>query len=227
MSALAAISATSVVTIFGAAFTAIAALATVVAVIYARKTVAEAHAARQDSHSAHEAEMEQLKRAREAAAGQHEEQIRELQFAAAAAYSGHEEQMRQRDAVFRHDLTVRRLSQMQRVAEVLFALIGAARAETVQPSQRYDFGNGRALGATPIPALQTRLRIEARILTALGGPNLADVIPGNERDDDRAGVQRLWTDGLMALQSIEGKIESEEALRLGYMPDAASSSAPS
>jgi hypothetical protein len=148
---------------------------------------------------------------------QHKEQISELQFAAAAAYSGHEEQMRQQEAVFQHDLTVRRLGQMQRVARVLFELIGSAREETRHESPKYDFGNGRLLGATAIPALQTQLRIEARILKALGGPDLTNVIPPTERDDDRAGVQRLWTDGLMALEKLEGKIESEKSLR----PDSA------
>ncbi len=70
------------------------------------------------------------------------------------------------------------------------------------------------LGATPIPALQTRLRIEVRILKALGGPDLTQVIPPLERDDDPEGVRRLWTgNGLTALQRLEGMIEAEESLR--------------
>ena len=100
---LATISATTVVTFVGAAFTTVAAVATIVAVVYARRTVREAHAARTDSHAAHEAEMQQMERARDAAA-QHMAQVRELQVAAAAAYSAHEEQMRQQEAVFKHDL---------------------------------------------------------------------------------------------------------------------------
>jgi hypothetical protein len=214
---LATISATTIVTFVGAAFTTVAAMATIVAVVYARRTVSEAHAARTDSHAAHEAEMRQMERARNAAAAQHKEQLSELQVAAAATYSAHEEQMRQQEAVFQHDLTVRRLGQMQRVAQVLFELIGAAREETRHESPKYDFGNGRLLGATAIPALQTQLRIEARILKALGGPDLTNVIPPPQRDDDRAQAQRLWIDGLMVLGTIEGKIESEKSLQ----PDSA------
>jgi hypothetical protein len=84
----------------------------------------------------------------------------------------------------------------------------------VHPSERFDFGNLRLLGATPIPALQTQLQIEVRILKALGGPDLTNVIPPPERDDDAAGVRRLWTqNGLTALQRLEGMIETEESLR--------------
>ncbi len=88
------------------------------------------------------------------------------------------------------------------------------REESVHPSERVDLGNRRLLGATPIPALQTRLRIEVRILKALGGPDLTQVIPPLERDDDPEGVRRLWTgNGLTALQRLEGMIEAEESLR--------------
>ena len=113
--------------------------------------------------------------------------------------------------VFRHDLNVRQLVQMQRVAQVLFDLIGAAREESLHPSERVDFGNRRLLGATPIPALQTQLRIEVRILKALGGPDLTNVIPPLERDDDPTGVRRLWTEnGLTALQRLEGILVNAE-----------------
>ena len=100
---LATISATTVVSFVGAAFTAVAAVSTIVAVVYARRTVGEAPAARTDSYRAHNAEMRQMEEARDAAAAQHKEQISELQFAAAATYKGHEEQMRQQEAVFQHD----------------------------------------------------------------------------------------------------------------------------
>ncbi|HTX07591.1 MAG TPA: hypothetical protein VME22_03210 [Solirubrobacteraceae bacterium] len=211
---VAAISATSIVTVVSGAFTALAAVATIAAVVYARRTVGEAHLTRTESHAAHLAEIAAMEQATALAAEQHKQQISELQFAASAAYAGHEEQMAAHKEVFRHDLIVRRLVQMQRVAQVLFDLIGAAREEAVHPSQRVDLGNRRLLGATPIPALQTQLRIEVRILKALGGPDLTDVIPPVERDDDPAGVLRLWTaNGLTALQRLEGMIEAAESLR--------------
>jgi hypothetical protein len=50
--------------------------------------VSEAHAARRDGHAAHQAEMQQLAAARDAATARHKEQIRERQFATAAEYSG-------------------------------------------------------------------------------------------------------------------------------------------
>jgi hypothetical protein len=117
---VAAISATSIVTVVSAAFTAVAAAATVVAVVYARRTVGEAHLARTESRAAHEGEIAALEQATALAAEQHKQQIREQQFAASAAYAGHEEQMAAQKEVFRHDLIVRRLVQMQRVAQVLF-----------------------------------------------------------------------------------------------------------
>ena len=209
-----AISATTVVIVVSALFTAVAAVATIAAVVYARRTVGEARLTRTESHAAHAAEIAAMEQARMLAAEQHKQQISELQFAAAAAYAGHEEQMAAQKVVFRHDLIVRRLVQMQRVAEILFDLIGAAREESVHPSQRVDLGNRRLLGATSIPALQTKLRIEVRILKALGGPDLDDVIPPLERDDDPAGVLRLWTEnGLTALQRLGGMIDAEESLR--------------
>jgi hypothetical protein len=196
---------TDVIPIASALTAVIAAFAAVAAAYLASQTVQETKGMREDA-----------KEATALSAAQHKQQILELQTAGAAAYAGHEEQMAQQAAVFEHHLTVRRLVQMQRVAQALFDLVGAAREEVVHPSERFDFGNGRRLGATPIPALQTRLRIEVRVLKALGGPDISDVIPPTERDDDRAGLQRLWTThGLTALQKLEGMIESEESLRPG------------
>ena len=80
-----------------------------------------------------------------------------------------------------------------------------------------DIQPGRGVSSARIPALQRQLRIEVRILKQLGGPDLSEVIPPEERDDQQAGLQRPWFDRLAALERIGGMIETYEA----FQPDAA------
>jgi hypothetical protein len=181
-------------------FAAVAAVATIVAVIYARKTVNESKAATK------------------AVAEQHREQIAELKASAAASHAASQKDLLGRRIAFDHDLAIRRLEQLQRIADALTELIHAAREERTQPSARItDIQPGRAVSSTGIPALQRQLAIEVRILKQLGGPNLSEVIPPERRDDQQAGLQRLWFDGLAALEQIRGMIEMYEV----FQPDAA------
>ena len=181
-------------------FAAVAAIATIVAVIYARKTVNESQAATK------------------AMAEQHREQIAELKASAAASHAASEKELLGRRIAFDHDLAIQRLAQLQRIADALTELIHAAREERTHPSERImDIQPGLALSSTRIPALQRQLRIEVRILKQLRGPDLSEVIPFEERDDQQAGLQRLWFDGLAALERIGGIIEMYEV----FQPDAA------
>jgi hypothetical protein len=181
-------------------FAAVAAIATIVAVIYARKTVNESKAATK------------------AVADQHREQIAELKASAEASHNANQKEMLERRIAFDHDLAVHRLAQLQRISEALTELIHAAREERTHPSEQIiDIQPGRGVSSTRIPALQRQLRIEVRILKQLGGPDLSEVIPREERDDQHGGLERLWFDGLAALERIGGMIETYEV----FQPDAA------
>ena len=181
-------------------FAAVAAIATIVAVIYARKTVNESRAATK------------------AVADLHREQIAELKAAAAASHAAIEKEMLERRIAFDHDLAVQRLAQLQRISEALTDLIHAAREERTSPSERImDIQPGRGISSTRIPALQRQLRIDVRILKQLRGPDLSEVIPREERDDQPAGLERIWFDGVAALERIGGMIEMYEV----FQPDAA------
>lgn len=181
-------------------FAAVAAIATIVAVIYARETVRESQAATKTIVE------------------QHREQIAELKASVAASDASSQRELLERRIAFDHDLAVQRLRQLQHIAEALTELIHAAREERTNPSERImDIQPGRGLSSTRIPALQRQLRIEARILKELDGPDLSEVIPLEERDDQQAGLERLWFDGLVALERIGGLVETYEA----FQPDAA------
>ena len=151
-------------------------------------------------------------------AEQHRDQIAELKASAAASHAASQKELLERRIAFEHDLAVQRLAQLQRISEALTELIHAAREERTHASERItDIQPGRGVSSTRIPALQRQLRIEVRILKQLGGPDLSEIIPPQERDDQQAGLQRLWFDGLAALEQIGGMIETYEV----FQPDAA------
>jgi hypothetical protein len=180
----------------GLAFAAMAAFFAGRAVHYARQTVKDGEIAS------------------EAAAARHAEQIAEMRSLLSATHNAHEEEASDRGRLYDHDLIVRRVAQMQRISDVLADLIDAARTEWSTPTPRYDLGSGRMLAATPIMALQERLRLEVQILESLGGPKIDDWVPPLTRDDDAPGLQRLWTsEGLTALAKIKGMLQRYEALQ--------------
>lgn len=116
-------------------FAAVAAIATIVAVVYARKTVQESEAASK------------------AMAKQHREQIAELKAAAAAADAASQKELLGRRIAFDHDLAIQRLAQLQRIADALTELIHVAREERTHPSEQImDIQPGRAVSSTRIPA---------------------------------------------------------------------------
>jgi hypothetical protein len=180
----------------GLAFAALAAFFAGRAVHYARQTVKDGEAAS------------------EAAATRHAEQVAEMRSLLTATHNAHQEEASDRRRLYDHDLIVRRVAQMQRISDVLADLIDAARAEWTDPTPRYDLGSGRMLAATPIMALQERLRLEVQVLESLGDPKIADWVPPLTRDDDAPGLQRLWTsEGLTALARIKGMLQAYEALQ--------------
>lgn len=99
-------------------FASAAAVATIAAVIYARKTVNESQAATK------------------AMADQHREQIAELKASAAASHAASQKELLERRIAFDHDLAVQRLAQLQRISEALTELIHAVREERTHPSER-------------------------------------------------------------------------------------------
>jgi hypothetical protein len=171
-----------------------AALATLRAVYWAHKTVQDA------------------KTNAAADAARHTEQIESLDHVGAAAYNAHQAEMRARRTEAHLDRYVRVLTQLQRVAEVLSDLINAARQERTTPSPRVQLDQyGRGLSSTPVNMLRERLRIEVRLLQALGGPDLSGEIPLEGRDDEIGDLQHFWFDGLAALQELKGVIDTYEA----------------
>jgi hypothetical protein len=175
----------------------VAAVAAVGALYFARDTVREAIEDRND------------------ASKHHEEQIEQLTSLLAATKEAHDEEASDHRRLYDHDLIIRRVAQIQRISETLSALMDAARSEWSNPTPRYDLGNGGMLAATPVMALQTRLRLEVQVLRSLGGPQAIEGwIPPLERDDDGAGLLRLWTStGLTALQKLQGMLQMYEALQ--------------
>lgn len=175
----------------------VAAVAAVGAVYFARDTVREAI------------------KDRDVASKRHQEQISQLTSLLGATKAAHDEEASDRRRLYDHDLIIRRVAQIQRISDTLSELMDAARSEWSNATPRYDLGNGRMLAATPVMALQTRIRLEVQVLRSLGGPQLIeDWIPPLERDDDRAGLLRLWTsNGLTALQKLQGMLQVYEALQ--------------
>jgi hypothetical protein len=177
----------------------VAAIAAVAALYFARDTVRLALTGSREARQQHDAQIAEMTAATEASAEQHRREMLDRRIA------------------FDHEMAVRRLTQLQRVAEALLAVINAARQERMSESAKLDLGNGRLLSATPIMALQAQLRIEVRVLRQLRGPDLDHVIPPLARDDQSRELERLWFDGLTALQQVGGMIDTYEA----FQPDAA------
>src|SRR5260370_29647978 len=152
-----------VLNIMGTVAAVVAALAALVTVIYARRTVL-------DGRDAHRELVAAQAQARDDFATAHREQVAEQAQARAESAAAHREQMAERQHALAADISLQRLIQAGLLAEVLTAIARAAREETLTPP-------GPAAGsqrATFIPTLQAQLRAVLALFYALGGPRLAD-----------------------------------------------------
>ncbi len=172
----------------------VAALAALTTIWYARATVREARAARQEASDAHREELAEQRRALE------------------ASTAAHQEQMRERQRAFATEIKLQRIVQLERVAVVLTDLADTARAEAIDPPGRPVTDQaGRRM--TRIPAVLGRLRTAVALLDALGGPEL----PAAGQLARQAGgtpPERTLSSALDAVREIESLALNEERLRL-------------
>jgi hypothetical protein len=206
-------------TLAGAVFTAAAAAATFVAVIYAQRTVKEARKARSESHAAHEAEMQQMEQARVAAATQANWLLGELKAANKAADERHQSEVAERESANEVAFWSRMLAQLQRVNDQLFEYVDAARAEATVDPGGVQVG-GRYLSTTRLHALYQRLRVEVVALREYGGPDMVEVIPpsggpGSPRDN----ALRVWTDGIGILTTLANHAQNVASKEMPQRPD--------
>lgn len=131
----------SILPTFDAIATIVAAVAALLAVYFARKTVGEAEEARRESRKAHAEEMAEMRAAGEAAAAQHRAEMAERQRA------------------FDADLVLRRLAQLEQISALLLHLVEVARTEYFEPPPPLHLeGGAKVVTTTRLPALQVVFR---------------------------------------------------------------------
>lgn len=171
----------------------IAALATLVAVYYARETVRESRKARQEASAAHGEEM-----------------TREAQLLEATR-TAHEQEMTERRRAQERELRLERLRQLGRVQELLAVTSDIARHEIEHPPEKVAQQFGTWTRTTSGLA-----RIEAAlvILEQLGGPALPDVRQlTSALRMMNTPPQRIVGDMMGALAQSIALAENDESLR--------------
>jgi hypothetical protein len=143
----ASVSATTIITLVSAGATVVAATATVWAVIYARRTVAEAQEGRAEASAAHEAQMSEMGRAIAAAAEQHRTE------------------MADRNQVAKTEAVGRRVEQLERMSELLLQIVDVARNEHCHPPEPLS----EAVGGSQLAAMLKRLQNAVAAFVELGG----------------------------------------------------------
>ncbi len=181
----------------GEIFSGIAALAALLTVIYARKTVLEAERARKEASKAHGEEMTR------------EGQLLE------ATQRAHEQEMAERASAFDRDLWLQRLMQLGRVQEALSATVDATHAEI----GRRGLGEPAMVGMSATPLTSAVLRLEGSlvILGRLGGPALADVrkVAGRARQLGTP-LQELLSELTGSLDGTRAVAEADDAFRAPF-----------
>jgi hypothetical protein len=129
----------------------IAAGAALVTVWFARRTVMEARAGRQEAHEAHADEMRQ--------------QAELL----ATTTSAHEREMAERERVFASELVLQRHAQLGRITDLLRRLADIARDEMVENPPLLE---GTPFRLTRLTGVMAQLRAALAIFDALSGPAL-------------------------------------------------------
>lgn len=175
--------------------TVVAAVAALVTIYFARKTVLESTEARRDSHNAHVEEMAETTAATKAAAAQHRAEMDE------------------RKRTFEADIVLRRLAQLEQVSELLLHLVEVARTEYFQPPEPLRLEGGQVVTTTRVPAIQARLRTAVAILKKLGGPDFTAKLPASSRGDEPSSM-RVWTEAINLMVTIELLVPSDSTLKL-------------
>ena len=174
----------SIATWLSTGFAAVAAVASVVAVLVARRTVNEAAGARRDASTAHREELRQETALLESTKG------------------AHREEMAERVEAYQRTISVQRVELLARIADGLREIGDTARSELVAEHHSFDW--------SPVPGILTHLDFRIAAFEALGGhvlPELRDFSRlGKMRNADRA---RLVGDSVTQLQKLGAVVERE------------------
>ncbi|MBV9310167.1 MAG: hypothetical protein JOZ73_05015, partial [Solirubrobacterales bacterium] len=139
----------------------IAAIAALGALVFAFLTVREARTARAENRRAHAEEIEETRTATKAAIAEQraatEAAVAEQRAATTASANAHREQMAERGRVFAADMVVRRLEQLEQVAQLFLHLVEVSREEYFRPPAELDVGNRQMVTTTRVPAIVARL----------------------------------------------------------------------
>jgi hypothetical protein len=103
--------------------------ASLAAVVYARKTVAESIQGRKDGGKAHREQMAELAKARQDASQQSGAQLLEMVNAGSAAANQHAVEMDDRRRMAETEAQNRRIVQLERISELVLEIVDTARAE--------------------------------------------------------------------------------------------------
>jgi len=172
----------------------LAATEALVTIVYARATVLEGRVTRRESHEAHQQDLVESRAATDAAAAAHREETAD------------------RAKAFSAEVTLERIRQVERVCEVLTALIAAAREETINPPPQYN--PPMPFRATAIPALLVRLGVAVAVSDSLGGPQLLAAGQLANYGYQPETTMKVVGMGIDALREIDALVRNHEALRI-------------
>jgi hypothetical protein len=156
----------------------VAALATLVTVRYARDTVADAREERREAAERHAAALAEQQRTAAATEAAEEE----TRHAAAEARDAYEQQRAEAAMTLAMQRTLRRIDQIDRIAQLLGALANLARDEAVTPPPNVGMP---PIALTRIPTILAELRTAVALHAALGGTELS---LSQERADNAYGA---------------------------------------
>ena len=188
----------SAVSLISLAFAAVAAIATVFAVVYARETVRAAEAAT-------EASEEQSKAQVLAVSFAAQRQIGQINAATDESRKQHMREMAERADAYEIDIQIRQVAQFQRLADVYAELVDASRdrASRIKANMMVLPSN--------IHTLQARARLESTALKALGRAEPMSFLPEPTRDDSVGDLERLQQASMSALERLVAMIDSYDA----------------
>lgn len=183
---------------------ALAALAALAAVIYARATVAEAREGRRDAAAQHAAVLAEQQRTAAATEAAQEETRR----AANEARRAYDEERAATARALAMQRTLRRIEQIDRIAQLLGSLANLARDEAANAPPTVGLPG---FPLTRIPTVLGELRIAVALHSALGGAELANVaeLAANGYAHGQDPMQFVGRAGA-SLNEIAWLVESDE-----------------
>jgi hypothetical protein len=200
------------VAVFNGVATAIATIAALAAVYYARRAVLDTATAQQKAHEWRQQDLEAQRQERQLAETAHIEQIGQLRQLQADAAAQHLAETTERKRALAAEVRVNRAVALQRIADLLLELADTARSESVEQPPKYPDTYSIA---TRIPALLARLRLAVEIYEGLGGTHLAAVTKIAHAGYHPLGTKpsTVVADTMVAFNEIEALAHNDPALR--------------